>query len=93
MNALPGSVRRRLWLNPAGGGTTATTRIAVCSLCPVSSMGLFLHNWEEHHRHRELTLPGSEFKAWTLSPSGSELVLFPVVYEEIPGGGSRLSRG
>jgi hypothetical protein len=25
MNAFQGSVRRRLWLNPAGGGTTATT--------------------------------------------------------------------
>lgn len=54
---------------------------------------LFLHNRKEHHRRRELTLPGSGFTAWTLSPSGSELVLFPVVYEEIPGGSSRLSRG
>nr|DAT42213.1 MAG TPA: hypothetical protein [Caudoviricetes sp.] len=25
MNAFLGSVRLRLWLNPAGGGTTATT--------------------------------------------------------------------
>lgn len=49
---------------------------------------LFLHNRKEHHRLRELTLPGSGFKAWAFFPSGSELVLFPVVYGETVGGGS-----